>query len=145
MKLSTRARYGIHAMYDLALCGRETPQPLKLIAERQDIPEAYLEQLMAQLRKAGIVVSSRGAQGGYTLADDPEKITVGMIIRALEGEICMTDCLEYEDSCDKACSCPTRLVVRRVRDGVNAIVDGITLRDMIEENGQLSAGGEKKQ
>ena len=67
MKLSTRARYGIHAMYDLALCGRETPQPLKLIAERQDIPEAYLEQLMAQLRKAGVVVSSRGAQGGYTL------------------------------------------------------------------------------
>ena len=145
MKLSTKGQYGVRAMYDLAQLYGGAPQSVKCIAERQGIPEAYLEQLIAPLRKAGLVLSIRGAQGGYTLADDPEKITVGMIIRALEGEICMTDCLEYEDSCDKACSCPTRLVVRRVRDGVNAIVDGITLRDMIEENGRLSAGGEKKQ
>ena len=145
MKLSTRAKYGLKALIDLGLYSEKEAVSLQSIAGRQNISVSYLEQLMAQLRKAGIVVSSRGAQGGYTLADDPEKITVGMIIRALEGEICMTDCLEYEDSCDKACSCPTRLVVRRVRDGVNAIVDGITLRDMIEENGRLSAGGEKKQ
>ena len=131
MKLSTRARYGIHAMYDLALMGNDKPQPLKAIAERQAIPEAYLEQLMLVLRKEQLVCSVRGAQGGYTLAKTPAEITVGMILRALEGDLCVTDCLKFEDSCDKAVGCPTRMVVQKVHDGVNAIVDGITLQDMI--------------
>lgn len=142
MKLSTRARYGIHAMYELAVCGGDKPQPLKSIAERQLIPEAYLEQLMAALRKHNLVTSARGAQGGYTLAGDPDKITVGMIIRALEGELCMTDCLEYEDACVKSGTCPTRLVVRKVRDGVNAIVDGITLSDMMNDMANRKEQGE---
>ena len=74
MKLSTRARYGIHAMYDLALMGNDKPQPLKAICERQAIPEAYLEQLMLVLRKEKLVQSVRGAQGGYTLAKAPGEI-----------------------------------------------------------------------
>ncbi|MBQ4619195.1 MAG: Rrf2 family transcriptional regulator [Clostridia bacterium] len=131
MKLSTRARYGIHAMYDLALMGNDKPQPLKAIAERQAIPEAYLEQLMLVLRKEKLVTSVRGAQGGYTLSKAPAEITVGMILRALEGDLCMTDCLKFEDSCEKSGGCPTRMVVQKVHDGVNAIVDGITLQDMI--------------
>lgn len=131
MKLSTRARYGIHAMYDLALMGNDKPQPLKAIAERQAIPEAYLEQLMLVLRKEKLVTSVRGAQGGYTLSKAPAEITVGMILRALEGDLCMTDCLKFEDSCEKSGGCPTRMVVQKVSDGVNAIVDGITLQDMI--------------
>ena len=131
MKLSTRARYGIHAMYDLALMGNDKPQPLKAIAERQAIPEAYLEQLMLVLRKEKLVQSVRGAQGGYTLAKAPGEITVGMILRALEGDLCVTDCLKFEDSCNKAEGCPTRMVVQKVHDGVNAIVDGITLQDML--------------
>ena len=134
MKLSTRARYGIHAMYDLALCGRETPQPLKLIAERQDIPEAYLEQLIAQLRKAGIVVSSRGAQGGYTLADDPEKITVGMIIRALEGPIELADCVGGPEGyvCRKSGECVTRGLWMEIRDSINNIIDNRSLQDLMD-------------
>ena len=132
MKLSTRARYGIHAMYDLALMGNDKPQPLKAICERQAIPEAYLEQLMLVLRKEKLVQSVRGAQGGYTLAKAPGEITVGMILRALEGDLCVTDCLKFEDSCNKAEGCPTRMVVQKVHDGVNAIVDGITLQDMLE-------------
>ena len=131
MKLSTRARYGIHAMYDLALMGNDKPQPLKAICERQAIPEAYLEQLMLVLRKEKLVQSVRGAQGGYTLAKAPGEITVGMILRALEGDLCVTDCLKFEDSCNKAEGCPTRMVVQKVHDGVNAIVDGITLQDML--------------
>ena len=145
MKLSTRARYGIHAMYDLALSGSDKPQPLKSIAERQNIPEAYLEQLMAALRKEGLVISSRGAQGGYTLSDLPENITIGGIMLALEGEICVTDCLKFEDACKMAGACPTRLVVQKVSNGVNAIVDGITLQDMIDDYEMRSGKGETNQ
>ena len=142
MKLSTRARYGIHAMYDLAEYGGDKPQPLKSIAERQNIPEAYLEQLMASLRKEGLVASVRGAQGGYTLSGEPASITVGRIIRALEGDLCMTDCLKFEDACKKSGACPTRLVVQKVRDGINAIVDSITLQDMIDDYERRKTKGE---
>ena len=133
MKFSTRTRYGINAMYELALHAKDGPQTIKAITERQPIPEAYLEQLMASLRRAKLVTSARGAQGGYTLADKPENITVGMMIRALEGEITMVECLGSDDYCDRSGACPTRMVVKRVRDGVNRIVDSITLQDMIDE------------
>ena len=103
MKLSTKGRYGIHAMYDLALYGSgDTPQPTKAIAERQNIPEAYLEQLISQLRRSGLVKSVRGAQGGYLLAREPDKISVGEVLRTLEGELAMVDCLIEEDACHKA-------------------------------------------
>ena len=144
MKLSTRARYGIHAMYDLALCGRETPQPLKLIAERQGIPEAYLEQLIAILRREGLVISNRGAQGGYRLVRPPAEITVGEVLRALEGGLNLVDCLLEEDSCGKSCACPSRIVWMKIRDGLNNIVDGISLQDMIDEYAALKAQGEEQ-
>lgn len=133
MKLSTRGRYGIHAMYDLAQYGIESPQPIKAIAERQDIPEAYLEQLIAKLRKEELVKSIRGAQGGYMLARTPEKITVGEVLRALEGGLAVVECLLEEDACHKACTCPTRVVWKKIRDGLNDIVDSITLQDMLDD------------
>ena len=138
MKLSTRGRYGIHAMFDLA---REykggVPQPTKTIAERQRFPDAYLEQLISALRKAGLVTSVRGAQGGYILARRPEEITVGEVLRVLEGELATVECLEFEDACDRACACPTRLVWQKIQDGVNAIVDGITLGDMLSDDARM--------
>ena len=85
MKLSTRGRYGIHAMYDLAVHYGDGPQSIKSIAERQTIPEAYLEQLIALLRREGLVISNRGAQGGYRLSREPKNITVGEVLRVLEG------------------------------------------------------------
>jgi len=142
MKLSTRSRYGIHAMYDLALkvdCG---PQPIKAIAERQGIPEAYLEQLIAVLKKEKLVTSTRGAQGGYVLARRPEEITVGDVLRALEGGLNLVDCLLEEDTCGKTCACPSRIVWMKIRDGLNSIVDGITLRDMVNDYERLCAQGE---
>lgn len=141
MKLSTRGRYGIHAMYDLARFGCESPQPLKAIAERQRVPEAYLEQLIAVLRREGLVKSVRGAQGGYLLARPPGEITVGQVLRSLEGELALVDCLLEEDACDKACSCPTRIVWQKVRDGLNEIVDGITLQDMLNDQARMDAQG----
>ena len=140
MKLSTKGRYGIHAMYDLAQYYQEGPQPLKAVAERQRVPEAYLEQLMRPLRKADLVRAARGAQGGYMLSRPPSEITVGQVLRALEGELAVVDCLLEEDACDKACVCPTRLVWQKVRDGLNDIVDGITLADMLEDYSRMCAG-----
>ncbi|MDL2206305.1 Rrf2 family transcriptional regulator [Eubacteriales bacterium OttesenSCG-928-N13] len=138
MKLSTRGRYGIHAMFDLALHCNDGPQPIKAIAERQDIPEAYLEQLIALLRKDGLVSSVRGAQGGYRLSREPSELTVGQMLRSLEGGLALVDCLE-DESCGRGCTCPTRLVWRKLHDGVNDIVDGITLQDMLDDHERLKA------
>ena len=144
MKLSTRGRYGIHAMYDLARYHQSEPQSIKAIAERQDIPEAYLEQLIAVLRRSGLVTSVRGAQGGYLLDRPPGEITVGHVLSALEGDLALVDCLVEEDACDKACSCPTRLVWQKLRDGMNQILDGITLQDMLNDYERMAAQGEDK-
>ena len=133
MKLSTRGRYGIHAMYDLAVNYGDGPQSIKCIAERQGVPEAYLEQLIAMLRREKLVISNRGAQGGYRLAREPGEITVGDVLRALEGGLNLVDCLEEDDACGKSCACPSRIVWMKVRDGLNQVVDGITLQDMIDE------------
>lgn len=134
MKLSTRGRYGIHAMYDLAIHYGEEPQPLKAIAERQGIPEAYLEQLLGALRRDGLVSSVRGAMGGYMLSRPPGKITVGAVLRTLEDGLSIIECLDEEESCGKSCDCPSRTVWLKLRDGVNQIVDGITLEDMLRRN-----------
>ena len=139
MKLSTRGRYGIHAMYDLAIHADCGPQSIKAIAEREGIPEAYLEQLIAVLKREGLVTSLRGAQGGYLLARAPGEITVGDVLRALEGSLCLVECLDEEDACGKACACPSRIVWMKLRDGLKAIVDGITLRDMIDDYERLRA------
>ena len=97
------------------------------------MPEAYLEQLIAMLRRAKLVISNRGSQGGYRLARDPGEITVGDVLRALEGGLNLVDCLEEDDSCGKSCACPSRIVWMKIRDGLNQVVDGITLQDMIDE------------
>ena len=95
MRVSTRGEYGVRAMFDLAVNFGQGPIALKTIAERQMVSESYLEQLMAELRKAGLVHSKRGAQGGYELADKPANVSIGEIIR-LEGPINPVDCLDTE-------------------------------------------------
>ena len=138
MKLSTRGRYGIHAMYDLAVNYGDGPQSIKCIAERQSVPEAYLEQLIAMLRREKLVISNRGAQGGYRLAREPGEITVGDVLRALEGGLNLVDCLEEDDACGKSCACPSRIVWMKIRDGLNQVVDSITLQDMMDEHKEES-------
>lgn len=136
MRLSTKGRYGVKSMLDLALHNGEGPVALKSIAERQGISENYLEQLFASLRKAGHIKSIRGAQGGYVLAHKPEEISIGDVLRALEGSLAPVDCVVEDDSakCTKSDSCVTRLVWEKIRDKVNEVVDSITLSDLIEEH-----------
>ena len=98
MRLSTKGRYGLKAMFDLTVNNGSEPISLNNIAKRQDISEHYLEQLMAILRKSGLVQSVRGAYGGYILARKPSEITVGDILRALEGPIGLVDCVLEKDA-----------------------------------------------
>lgn len=135
MKLSTKGRYGVKSMLDLALHNGEGPVALKSIAERQDISENYLEQLFATLRKAGHVKSIRGAQGGYVLAHNPQNITIGSILRSLEGSLAPVECVVEKDpmKCSKSDNCVTKMVWEKIRDKVNEAVDSITLADLIDE------------
>lgn len=135
MRLSTRGHYGLKAMFDLAQHYGNEPVPLKTVAERQNISENYLEQLIATLRKTGLVKSVRGSQGGYILAREPERITVGDIIRVMEGPIAPVDCVsEIEPAeCDQADYCITRSVWARVRDSLAELMDSISLADMLRD------------
>ncbi|HHV39353.1 MAG TPA: Rrf2 family transcriptional regulator [Tepidimicrobium sp.] len=134
MRLSTRGRYGLKAMYQLAIHYGEGPIPLKSVADRQNLSENYLEQLVSVLRKEGLLNSVRGAQGGYMLAKPPENITVGDILRILEGDIAPADCVidgGYE--CENEKSCVTKTVWIKIRDSIDEVIDSITLQDMLDK------------
>lgn len=143
MKLSTKGRYGLKAMFELALHYGEGPIPLKNVAESQGISEHYLEQLIAVLRKNGLVQSVRGSQGGYMLIEAPRKITVGDIIRVLEGEIAPADCVtEDSNACERENKCVTKLVWIKIRDSINEVIDSITLEDMLEDYNDMNNDNE---
>lgn len=122
MRLSTKGRYGVKALFELAYHYGSGPLSLKEIAERQGLSEHYLEQLAAPLRRAGLVTSVRGAQGGYALGRPPQEITVGEILQALEGPLE----LEGEDAGGSG-------AWRRVIERVGKLLDSITLADLVEE------------
>lgn len=135
MKFSTKGRYGLKAMLDLAVHNHEGQVVLKSIAERQGLSENYLEQLFAVLKKAKLVKSIRGSQGGYSLAESPEKITVGEILRALEGSIISTDCVaENGESCHSSYNCcVTKSVWVKIQEGIDNVTNSITLQQLVED------------
>jgi Rrf2 family protein len=140
MKLSTKGRYGLRAMLDLALNSEMEAVALSGIAERQNISISYLEQLIAKLKKAGIVNSIRGAQGGYVLARSADEISVGDILRALEGNLNPVDCAEVlggESTCSGADLCVTKYVWKRISDSINSAVDEIMLSELVQESKHL--------
>lgn len=134
MKISTKGRYGLRAMVDLTLNSKGEYVTLNSIAERQDVSEKYLEQVFSILRKAGLVKSIKGAQGGYMLGDDSDKITVGDILRALEGSLSVTPVTENDNSfgniMDKYLD---REIWDKVNKEINEIVDSITLDLLVGE------------
>lgn len=135
MKLSTRGRYGLKAMFQLALYSGKGPIPLKQIADEQKLSESYLEQLFAALRKEGLINSVRGAQGGYMLSREPREITVGQILRCLEGDMAPSDCVIDSDGfgCSNEDECVTKLVWIKIKDSVDEVIDSITLHDMMDD------------
>lgn len=134
MKLSTRSKYGLLAMYELTK-DLSTPLTIRVIAERQDLSEAYLEQLFAALKKADLLISKRGAQGGYILSRPPEEISIGEIINALEGSTTITNCLDSCE-CGDTCNCPSRPIYAAIQKSLDETMDRMTLQDMIQ--GELS-------
>lgn len=132
MKISTRGRYAIRLMLDLAMNCSGEPIRLKDVAKRQEISEKYLEQIISILNKAGFVRSVRGPQGGYTLLKNPEEYTVGMILRLTEGSLAPVECAGSGGQyCDREDNCATRILWKKLDDAINSVVDTITLEDLM--------------
>ena len=137
MKISTKGRYAVRLMLDLALHNTGECIKVKEIAERQSVSEKYLEQIVGVLNRAGYLVSVRGAQGGYRLARDPKEYTVGMILRLTEGSLAPVACLDIGAVvCERADTCETLEVWKELYDAINQVVDGVTIADLVERRQQ---------
>ena len=131
MKLSTRGRYGVRLMLDLALHYGEGPVLLKDIAGRQGISEKYLWQLINPLKTMGLVGSTRGAHGGYVLARPPSEISLKEIVRVLEGSLCLVDCVENPAVCDRSQTCTSRDIWSEASNQISQILESVTLDKMV--------------
>ncbi|MDE6847566.1 MAG: Rrf2 family transcriptional regulator [Lachnospiraceae bacterium] len=139
MKISTKGRYALRLMLDLALNNTGEPVRIKDIAARQEISDKYLEQIISTLNKAGYVKSIRGPQGGYHLAREPEKYTVGMILRLTEGPLAPVPCLDGEvNTCERQDTCVTLRLWRMLDTAISDVVDKVTLADLVEWQTQIS-------
>lgn len=135
MKISTKGRYALRLMLDMAKNDKGDPIRIKDIAARQEISDKYLEQIVSVLNKAGYVKSIRGPQGGYKLTKRPEQYTVGMILRLTEGSLAPVSCLEDEvNLCERQLECITLPLWRKLDEAIKGVIDNITLADLIEWN-----------
>lgn len=142
MKISTKGHYGIQALIELAHHYGEGPTQSSEIASRQSVPEAYLEQLLIVLRRAGFIRSVRGPQGGHALIRDPYDIKLSQAVIALEGDLSPIDCLDEGSACSKAGGCAQRCVWEAVRQAVEQVLDGVTIGELAErERLATMAGG----
>jgi Rrf2 family protein len=132
MKISTRTRYGMRALLELALAHKAGPLQVKVIAERQNISVKYLEQLVAMLRTAGLVRSIRGPHGGYLLAVPPEEVKLSEVFRTLEGPVLTVECVENEDVCPSHADCVTRRLWIQVNEAMLSVLENKTLQDLVE-------------
>lgn len=140
MKISTKGRYALRLMLDLAI--RDTGEPVRIrdIAARQEISEKYLEQIISILNKAGYVKSVRGPQGGYHLMREPAQYTVGMILRLTEGSLAPVACLDGDiNTCERQESCVTLRLWQMLDQAVSDVVDKVTLADLVEWHEQKTA------
>ena len=132
MMISTKGRYALRIMVDVAQHDGEMPVSVREIAQRQDISGKYMEQIISVLTRSGLLRSIRGAQGGYHLAKKPEAITVGMILRLTEGSLCPVACLETESNeCERCDTCETLQVWKDLNDAINKVVDSVTIADLV--------------
>ncbi len=142
MRLSRRSEYGLRALTDLVRSGSGTTVPLATLARRNNLPPKFLEQIMSTLKHGGIVRTTLGARGGYALADDPATISVGRIIRLLDGALAPLSCVSLRYyapcSCQDEASCALRDVMLDVRDATLAILDAETLEALAARQGRAS-------
>jgi len=131
MKLSTRGRYGVRLMLDLALHYGEGPVLLKDISKRQGISEKYLWQLINPLKTMGLISSTRGSHGGYALARPPAEISLKEVVRVLEGSLCLVDCVENPAVCERSQTCTSRDVWSEASNQLSQILESMTLDKMV--------------
>jgi Rrf2 family cysteine metabolism transcriptional repressor len=146
LKLSTRGRYGLRAMLDLAGEYGTRPTPMGLIAQRQGLSRKYLHALLAGLKDAGLVRSVRGAHGGYELARAPDDIHVGDVVRAMEGELAVVDCLLEPGNCPRVPDCAARRLWQDLNSAMSKVLDGLTLAALADgegRDGPLALGSEQ--
>ena len=136
MGISTKSTYGIRAMFELALRHTKGPISVAYISEKENISVTYLEQLLSKLRRNGLVKSIRGPKGGYILAKKPKEISVGDIVRALDGDITPIHCIVNKSSsrsCKMIDRCVTKSVWKRLKDTMDNFLDGVTLKDLCND------------
>ena len=134
MKLSTRSRYGLKAVIDLAITYGMGPVSLPLLAGSQGISEGYLEQLLRELKKGGVIDTVRGAQGGYELTCDPAELTVQRVLTLLEGSTAIVDCVgTLQHNCGSACSCSARPLFLRLQTRINEVLERTTIRELADD------------
>ena len=137
MKISTKGRYALRLMLDLAIYNTGEPVSLKDVAKRQNISEKYMEQIISVLSKAGYVRGIRGAQGGYLLSREPKDYTVGMILRLTEGDLAPVACVgENSIECERRNACVTVRVWEKLYDAISDVVDNFTLQDLVDWNNE---------
>jgi Rrf2 family iron-sulfur cluster assembly transcriptional regulator len=144
MQLSTKGRYAVRAMFDLAFYSKGEPVPLSRISEREEISLHYLEQLFNKLRRGGVVESVRGPSGGFRLAKPAVEITIEEIVRIVEGPIEPVSCKEHKDSkkpCHRAEKCVTHILWRRLGKTINDFLKSITLQNLVDESKEMMESG----
>jgi len=144
LRLSTKGQYGVRAMYEIAKAHPVRPVTIREISERQNVSVAYLEQILNTLRRAGIIQSVKGPGGGYLLARDPEKISIGQILKELEGPVAITSCLDPSEGCIRVDSCVTHLLWKSLGENIEQFLDRMTLNDLLKGDQLLNIGGKEK-
>ena len=134
LKLSTKGQYGVRAMFEIARGYNLGPITIKQISENQDVSVSYLEQILNQLRKAGIIKSVKGPGGGYVLAKSPDAISIGAILRELEGPVAITSCLDPREGCMRVDGCVTHLLWKSLGEKIETFLDNMTLDDLLKGN-----------
>lgn len=137
MKITTKGKYGLKAMIDIAVFGNNSYISINSISKRQGIPQRYLERIIILLKNKKLVKSIRGSQGGYTLSKNADKIKAGEILRALEGSLSPVSCIQcYENDagCNDDCSvCVSKILWKKLYKSINTTVDSVTLKELADE------------
>ena len=138
MRFSTRTRYGIRAMLELALHFGESPLQLKRISKSQGVSLKYLEQLMVLLKSAGLVKTVRGARGGYVLARPPDTIRLSDCVNCLEGHLAAVECVDDDSFCRRSADCLTRQVWQQVSAAIESVLQSVNLQDLVDKTKKSS-------
>ncbi len=144
LKLSTKGQYGVRAMFEISRGYPESPVTIKEISESQDVSVAYLEQILNKLRRAGLIKSVKGPGGGYLLAAEPGEISIAAILKELEGPVAITSCLDPEEGCSRVEGCVTHLLWRSLGAKIEAFLETITLKNLLEQEHVLKDFGHEK-